>query len=313
MVDKIDAAGKNDQIVKADMQPAELNRVPQYRRDLFPTNVVLSAEDLAALYDMLIDVHERAKNIEFNNLDKSKFESADHARSRLNELVQLEYSYVGANGDSVRGVTVPRVDDRNFPEELSTFFVSNASFSRRTINQEPLNVVDIFLSFTKPSLKLDFNTLPSNPTENRSVINVFGRDEDWVISTTNRLQEFFRHKKAFRPVIHASGAYDYLIYLVYLPVVFWILLRKDGFAETWFATRSLLTNITLGIYLLLLSLLFARFIFQYLRWLFPPMEYYKKSRVGAFTHRAIAGALGAAILLGASYDIAKGLFIALFN
>lgn len=64
-------------------------------------------------------------------------------------------------------------------------------------------------------------------------------------------------------------------------------------------------NVVLGIYALLLSLLFARFLFQYLRWLFPPMEYYKRSRWSAYLHRALAGVIFSTLILNAIYDIVK--------
>jgi hypothetical protein len=56
-------------------------------------------------------------------------------------------NYVAANGDSVQELGLPKVEERTFPEELRSFFVSNASYTRRAINVQPLNVVDVFLSF----------------------------------------------------------------------------------------------------------------------------------------------------------------------
>ncbi|KSV79682.1 hypothetical protein N185_00740 [Sinorhizobium sp. GW3] len=79
----------------------------------------------------------------------------------------------------------------------------------------------------------------------------------------------------------------------------------------WLQKQSVFMNSILAIYTLLLSLLFARFLFQYFRWLFPPMEYYKKSRVGAYLHRGIAGLIASATLLSAGYDLAKFAFLAL--
>jgi len=298
---------------EADLQAEAARRISQYRRDIYPQNIVLSAEDLVALCELLLEANERAKNIEFNNLNLAEFESSDQARSRVNELVQVEHNYVAESGDSFQGLGIPRVAENSFPAELRSFFVSNAAYTRRAIKVEPLCVVDTFLSFAKPSLKIDVLTFPSNPTENRSVINVYGRDEDWVISTANRIEEYFRIRKTFRPVIHGSGAYDYLIYLVYLPTVFWIAFKKGSPLESLFATQSTLFNVVVGIYLLLVSLLFARFIFQYVRWLFPPMEYYKRSRFGAYTHRVIAGLIGGALFAGAVYDIGKSIVLALFG
>lgn len=312
MANSENAAAKSEDVSRAALQEAKVTRIPQYRRDLFPANVVLSADDLEDLCRLLTEANERAKNIEYSSLDLSRFESAEQARERVNDLIQVEYNYVAKNGDSIRGLGIPNITDISFPEELRSFFVSNATYTQRAINVQPLNVVDIFLSFAKPSLKIDVQTFPSNPTENKSVINVYGRDEDWVISTTNKIQNYFLNKKSFRPVIHGSGAYDYLLYLVYLPLVIWFVFKWGGLIAHWLSNQSVLLNVILGIYIVLLSLLFARFIFQYFRWLFPPIEYYKKSRIGAYTHRAVFGAVCSALILGAIYDVAKSIFLAVF-
>jgi hypothetical protein len=179
------ASTKGKEVSEVNEQSPAATRVPQYRRDIFPTNIVLSAHDLAELCQIVIDANERGKNIEFNNMDLTNFKSAEDARSRVDELIRVEYNYVAANGDSVQGLGIPRVDDRAFPDELRSFFVSNASYTRRAVNVVPLNVVDAFFSFEKPPLKIDVQTFLSNPTANKSVINVMGRDEDWVISESD--------------------------------------------------------------------------------------------------------------------------------
>jgi hypothetical protein len=289
------------------LQPAEPIRVPQYRRDLFPTNVALSANDLREFCELLGEANERAKELEFNRLDVSTFESPEQARQRVNELIPIEYNYTAQNGDSVQGLGVPKTDERTFPDDLKSLFVSNASFTQRAINIRPLNTVEAFLSFEKPPLKIDLQSLPSNPTENRSVVNISGRDEDWVISTTERIQHFFKRRKTARPIIHGSGTYDYFIYLAFLPSMIWLSYKSGSALTEWLTKQSIFLNVLMGVYAILLTLLLARFVFQYVRWLFPPMEYYKRSRTGAFLHRAIAGTVGSAIVLSAAYDLLKSL------
>lgn len=288
-------------------------RVPQYRRDLLPTNLILSAEDLKDFCELLTESNERAKELEYNKLDLSKFESPVQARQRVNDLMPIEYNYLAVNGDSVQGLGIPRTDERAFPDDLKSIFVSNAAFTHRAIDTRPLNTVEAYLSFTRPSLRIDFLTLPSNPTENRSVVNVAGRDEDWVISTCQKIEDFFNKRKTIRPMVHVSGAYDYFLYLIFLPAVIWLLYKQGSRLSPWLDDQSVFLNVVLGVYAILLTLLIARFVFQYVRWLFPPMEYYKRSRLGAFIHRGIAAATGSAVILGATYDLVKALVLWLFN
>jgi hypothetical protein len=287
-------------------------RVPLYRRDLNPTNLVLSAEDLKEFCELLAQVNARAKEIEFSRLDLSTFDSPEQAEARVNELVPIEYNYTAGNGDSMQGLGIPKTEERTFPDDLRSLFASNASYAERAINIRPLNTVEVFLSFDKPSLKIDLETLPSNPTENRSVINVAGRDEDWVISTAQKIEDFFKSRKATRPIIHGSGAYDYLIYLLVLPVLVWIIYKNDTHISSWVGGTSVFLNVILGIYGLLLSLLVARFLFQYARWLFPPMEYYKRNRWPAFVHRGVAGFVAVTIAGTAVAEVASTIWSAIF-
>jgi hypothetical protein len=284
-------------------------RVPLYRRDLKPSNLVLSAEDLREFCELLVEVNEKAKEIEYGKLDLSNFDSPDHAKARVNELIPIEYNYIAGNGDSMQGLGIPNVDERAFPDDLRSIFVSNAAYAERAMNLRPLNTVEVFIGFDKPSLKIDLQTLPSNPTENRSVINVAGRDEDWVISTASKIENFFKKRRAARPIIHGSGTYDYIVYLAFLPAVIWLFYKYAAPVSRWLEQQTIFLNVILGIYGLLLSLLFARFLFQYVRWLFPPMEYYKRSRIGSFIHRSIASLVLTGVCVSATYDLAKALIL----
>ncbi|UVC11190.1 hypothetical protein IHQ71_11795 [Rhizobium sp. TH2] len=288
-------------------------RVAQYRRNIFPHNVVLSADDLYEFTQILSKANDRARVIEYNALDIASFDTPELARARVEEFVAIEYEYTAASDDITQGRGMPNTRDLEFPDDLKGFFVSNATYAQRAINTRPLNVVDAFLSFEKPSLKIDWQTVPSNATANRSVINIYGRDEDWVISTEARIQDFLRRKKSYRPAIHGSGTYDYLVYLVFLPTLIWLYHQNSGFFGDWLRTQTTFINVIIGIYALLLSLLFIRFVFQYVRWLFPPMEFYKTSRWRAYLHRTVAGLVLSTVVLNAIYDMGKSTVIGWFG
>ncbi len=223
----------------------------------------------------------------------------------MNELVTIEYNYVAGNGDSMQGLGIPNTDERAFPDDLQSLFASNAAYAERATGRRPLNTVEVFLGFKKPSLKINLQTSPSNPTENLSVVNVAGRDENWVISTAQKIDEFFKKRKAARPIIHGSGTYDYIIYLAFLPAEIWLFYKYAAPVSGWLEEQTIFLNVILGIYGVLLSLLFARFLFQYARWLFPPMEYYKRGRLGAFIHRSIATVVATGVGVSATYDLVK--------
>ncbi|MEM8692445.1 MAG: hypothetical protein AAGG57_11235 [Pseudomonadota bacterium] len=284
--------------------------IPLFRRDLWPSNLVLSAADLKELAEVLSDANASSRAIEFQKRDVDIFESDEEAWRKIIELMPMEYNYRAKTGDSVQGLGIPSVNDRAFPEDLNTIFFSNASFSERAINVRPGNIVEAFLAFDKPTLRMDLQTLPSNPTENRSVINVEGNDEVWVIATTEKIRQFLVKKRATRPVIHGSGAYDSFIYFLFLPSVLWLFFKLSSITNAqWLGSQTVFFNVLVAIYTLLLLLQVGRFLFQYIRWLFPPMEYYKDSRTLAGFHRAVAGLVFSGIFLSALYDIFRYLAI----
>lgn len=304
----------NQQEKGFDNVPPALPRIPQYSRDISPTNVSLTANDIRELTQLIDEANARARNLEFASLNLDNFDSPEDARNRISDLMPTEYNYRAGTGDNVSGLGIPNVDDASFPDDLASFFVSNSSYTDRAIGQKPLNVVDVFLAFEKPSLKMDLLTLPSNPTENRSIINIYGRDEDWVISTTDRIEKFFDRRGTFRPAIHGSGAYDYFAYFLFLPILLLLYINfSNSQLATWVDQQSTFINVVLALYAFLVSLLAARFSFQYIRWLLPPMEFYKRSKVGAYVHRAVAGFVLSGLAIAASWDILKWVWSVLFG
>lgn len=91
-----------------ELSQAETFRVPQYRRDITPTNIVLSAADLREFCQIVEKANDRAKIIEFNNLNLAEFESPEAAKERVEEFIRLEYNYGNATGDSVQGLGIPK-------------------------------------------------------------------------------------------------------------------------------------------------------------------------------------------------------------
>lgn len=280
-------------------------KVPLYRRDLEPTNFLLSANDLRDFCELLEEINVRAQKIELANVNLANFESEQEAREKIEHFISLEYQYRALNGNSVQGLGVPDTEERLFPDDLRSFFISNSAYPKRSINVAPLNVVEVFLDFRRPTLNIDLRALPSNPTENNSIVNISGRDEDWVISSAERINTFFKKRQVHRPAVHSSGTYDYVLYFFFLPMWIWLFWRHGEKLENWLNDQSIFLNVLLGIYALLASMLFARFVFQYFRWAFPPTEFYKKTRIGAFFHRAVIGIACTSLLLSAGYEAVR--------
>lgn len=277
-------------------------KIPQFQRDIYPTNVVLSAEDLCGISKIIKEANKEALQIELGAVDQDADDKVTKEQN-IKDLMKVEYALRAPNGNTIQGLELPSIED--FSDKLSSFFISSSMYAKKVVNSYPLNYVDAFFSFSTPSLKLDLITLPSNPTENRSVINIVGRDESWVRATADKLEEFFENKKTHRPVIHGSGAYDLFLYGFYLPVILTFLARIDERFLAWFESKTVFFNVISAIYAFFIVITLARILFQAIRWLLPPIEYYKSSRTLATSARFFIGTILLGIFAAALYDFIK--------
>lgn len=280
-------------------------KIPGFQRDIFPTNIALSAQDLCELSDILQVANEDAIKLEINAIDSDVDDHLERVKN-IKTLMKVQYVSRSQNGDNIVGIGKPTIQD--LPDKMSSFFISTDANAREVVNASPLNHVNAFLSFETPNLQIDMINVPSNPTENRSVINVVGRDENWVRATASKLEEFFSSKKTIRPVLHGAGAYDFFLFFLYLPLAISLLASYDEIILSWLVNKSVFFNVISGIYAFFVSLIFARILFQLARWIFPPIEYFKTSRTRANTIRAVTGFVLSSLFLSALYDLFKYFF-----
>ena len=64
------------------VQANALPKIPTFRRDLNPSNVSLSSEDIAELYSVISECNDRAKELELNGFDLSQT-TAEEARQKV--------------------------------------------------------------------------------------------------------------------------------------------------------------------------------------------------------------------------------------
>jgi hypothetical protein len=104
-------------------------------------------------------------------------------------------------------------------------------------------------------------------------VNVYGYNHDWVNSTHRQLQDFFGRLAVKRTFLHGSGTYDFFLYCLYLPLILWLMYRIERQVPNIFSAESRVSIVAAYIYAIVISLFLGRILFQYVRWLFPPVEY----------------------------------------
>lgn len=251
--------------------PTVLAPLPnQIRRDILVRNVRMSSSQLLELFDLIKKRNTEAQRLQVEVENVTLFESHDHLRSEIETYLRVNYRIALTDLDSIEGSDVPELTKTEIQDALQSVYISNTEiFSKAARGNKPKNCVDIYLDFRHPPLALNFYNLPSNPTQNGSVINVYGYNHDWVNSTHKQLQDFFARVRVNRAILHGSGTYDFFLYCLYLPIVFWLMYRVERKFPDIFTSESRISIIAVYIYIIVSSLFFGRIIFQYARWLFP--------------------------------------------
>ncbi len=152
----------------------------------------------------------------------------------------------------------------------------------------------------------DFSFQPSQRTPNASEFTVEGFDNIWVGGVYNEIVNYLKDKPSKLPFIHKGGIYDLLIWLIGLPFAFGICYKITPFANQLFKSHTFLQNI-LYTYVFLFSLIFFRIFFQYVRWVYPVIEYRSKNDK-SLKHQITIGIIGLGLLTNFLYDIGKLLF-----
>lgn len=297
-----------------DQDPVTLPQEPaalpmEYRRDIRIENVVLDRTDIVNLMSLVQSKTNDAQELQFATENEALFESREKLEEEVRRVFRINYNIHDFKDNMLSGYDVINLDTGGIPENIKSVYISNINaFKTAASGRLPRNGVDIFVDFKRPSMAINFLNMPSNPTDNKSVANVFGLDEDWVISTHQKLREFLDSRKTKRSFIHRSGVYDLFLYVIYIPILLWGAFRIESNFSSVFVESSVVFLAAIYIYGFVLSLVSGRVIFQYLRWLFPIVEYSPKRSMAYKVHRRVIGFILSGLGIAILYDVIRTVF-----
>jgi hypothetical protein len=277
----------------------------QYRRDIRIANVVLSQGDLEELFLVIASRTKDAISLQVQSENPTLFENEEQIVREVTNCMRISHVVRDTKANSITGYDVPDLQGHDFPDDIQSIFISTRETFQAIATRSPRNYVEAFISFVRTPVALNFIYMPSNPTENGSIINVYGYNEGWVVSTFQKLKEFIEKKMGQRSLVHKSGVYDLFLYLIVLPPVLWLVYRIERSFPAIFDDIPRSAVIAIYVYTLLLVLVGARLLFQYLRWLFPLVEYVPRRSLGPQAHRKILWLLLSGLAIAFLYDVAR--------
>jgi hypothetical protein len=167
-----------------------MNFHPFYRRDIKVNEASLNKEDLKRLFSIIQTRLDKAVDIQIVNTNPDLFNDFEAAKEEIRRAFVMYYSTNKKMGDTVSGYDTPDLDSSTFPEQLANLFLSTKSTFEIHAGFAPRNWIELLIDFRRSRVSIDFITLPSNPTENGTAVNICGLEEPWVIETYDKLREF---------------------------------------------------------------------------------------------------------------------------
>lgn len=265
----------------------------------------IDKDDLRRFCDKLQERSNAAAELEVSQYQKNELsdEQYENNKRTIRDGFLLKISITGKDGETLWGYINEVFNSPNFPNEVTSFFVDSQTALKVIHNYFPHNYFIIFLNFRKPRI-FDLSVMPSHATPNDSNIDVNGYDPTWVNGVFTELKSFIEKRSSTFSKVHSHSFYDLLLLFLGLPIAFWICFKLSGFIESTFSSHSSFLINSIYLYVFIATIFMFRFLFHYLRWVCPLVEYRSKENM-VITHRIIFGAIALSIISSFLYDILK--------
>lgn len=220
----------------------------------------------------------------------------------LSDVFRVTVTIAGKGGAELFGDTVTIFDSPNTPEEVTSYFMTNATAFRGITGREPPNSFFLTLDFSKPPL-LDGREVLSAPTQNNSELTVSG-NEMWVAAVTDAVMQTLNARKTNRNWLHAPFAYDIGLMILAFPLGLYTCWKVSGPIASILTPISSFLSGAAFVYVALICAWIYRAIYGYAKWAFPIVEL-SGVPSSSSRHRYVLSALLLAIAGTAIYDALK--------
>ncbi len=270
------------------------------------SSLSMDKDDLKRLLLLLQERANAAWEFENKKLDALPDENYDKelARVNLKACSVLKVTVQGKNNKELFGSIDDVFSSLSFPEKVLGVYVHSEMPYRSLYNYSLENHFELFIDFHQPKV-FDLSFQPSLKTPNNSEFKVEGSDSTWVNGVFKEIEsELKEHESKFK-TIHKGGVYDFLVWFLGIPLGFYTCHELSEWAEGSFS--SLFIRSAFYVYVLFLCLFLVRILFQYIRWVYPMIEY--KSKNGrSIKHQAALYSIIIGIIGKIVWDVCIKLF-----
>lgn len=285
---------ESDRIPEVKSREAEMVEPKNIMRGLVRSQRIapcmFNADNFRDLYRLLSEKAKEAANLAIKEFEEKAHTLEEQDRQffkeRITDATKLVAYVTGVKGERVIYTDESAITTESLPKNIETIGIGSYYAYKVVFNTDPSNKFEVKLDFTKPRL-LDFSNLWALPTEGANNIQVEGKNDTWVNGVYQKIIEFFEPLAKPRSWLHSRFTYDFLLWFLGVPVVFWVLFRIDANVISAGYNSSKVFLVALYVYLFLVGLILFRLLFNYARWVFPKYEYSTPDESKPSRHRKV--------------------------
>jgi hypothetical protein len=239
----------------------------------------------------------------FPDMPEEKF------KKLIEDNFKLTINFQTQNGESISMYDKSELKENIIPDEVEQILIESSFLYRNTFNYDPLNRIELLLDLKKTDIGDMSNLVNIIPVSNFRVI---GNNKTWVDGVFKYLDDYFNKKAASRNIFYKKFTYDFILYFLQLPVIFWLIYKLDKYILSKQFIASKVFLIFLYIFVILMILYTNRIIFNYLKRLYPYIELElsnsKLSKIRIGVPVILLGALSS-LFATMIYEILKFIFL----
>jgi hypothetical protein len=264
-------------------------------------------DDLGKFFHVLQERSSAAAELEIANFKQKDQpdEIYEQNKKTIKEGFEIKLTVTSFDGQELWGVVKDIFDSVNFPDLVKSIYINSEIPLKSSYNYYVRNSFELLLDFSKPEL-FNMSFLPSQETPNASNITVQGYDATWVHGLYHEISGFIEKQPSRFKWIHKHSIYDFLVWVIGLPIGFWATYKLSNIIDAIFGTYSGFVQNASYVYVFLVTLTIFRLLFHYARWVWPLVEYRSSSNI-AQKHRITFGIITLGLVTAFIYDILKAL------
>lgn len=272
---------------------------------------ILDLNFFKKLYAHLLEINSEGAQHEINNYKRPEGqtdEDFEKSKKETKDLYKVIITISGSKGEFILSQSDSIFDDKKLPYQITNIQLNNAALFNFHYNINPQNMFTLNFYFKKPKI-FDFSNRPSNATLNDSKVDISGQSETWVNGAYEKILSLIRERSTKRNWIHARNIYDIFLLFIFIPLIFLNLYRIEKSFANFFTELSPVLTVGVYVFLFFIFLWIFLVLFNYLRWLFPYIEFRSTLKRGSIVHRVFFGG----IILSLAYTYIKDLLVKLFS